>query len=339
MRENGYSEDFAETCLNQIKGFSEYGFPESHAASFALLVYASAWIKRHYPAEFACALLNSQPMGFYAPAQIIRDAQNHGVDVIPIDANYSSWDCTLIYPQEKNAMPKLQLGLRLINGLRRDHAEALNNSVKSEGTFDSIDSLWGRATPVSRSTLATLADADAFGSLETARRPAHWQIHALADRPAPLDSLLKPRTSKTEVQLPESSLQREMFNDYESTGLSLKAHPMQFLRATLRSKGIKTAEQLAVKNGVRAGSLVSVAGVVIIRQRPGTAKGVVFITLEDETGHLNLIIRPDIFERHRKTVMLSSALLASGSLQRTGEVIYVDIQSLQGIDAVTSVYL
>jgi error-prone DNA polymerase len=333
MSENGYSIEFAETCINQIKGFSEYGFPESHAASFALLVYASAWLKRHYPGEFACALLNSQPMGFYAPAQIIRDAQQHGVTIMPIDANHSGWDTSISYCDTKKEHPRLRLGLRLVLGLRRDHGEALRRSVESQGPCDSISSFWARDTGVSKSTLTTLARADVFGSLELNRRAAHWQIQELGHRPLPLDTFLKPREGSSPVALPESSMQREMFADYAMSGLSLRAHPMQFLRSYLNSRGAMTAEALCSKYGIKKGAVLSAGGIAIIRQRPGTAKGVVFVTLEDETGSLNLIIRPNLFERYNKIIMTSSSLLATGKLERIGEVIYIDVSILESLDA------
>jgi error-prone DNA polymerase len=331
MLENGYNAEFAETCLNQIKGFSEYGFPESHAASFALLVYASAWIKRHYPAEFACALLNSQPMGFYAPSQIVQDAQRHGVRVHPIDANKSSWNCSMTYAQGSDSA-ELRLGLRLIAGLRRDHAEAIAESVENAGEFDSIDSLWARDLTVSKSTLRTLARADAFKSLELTRRPAHWNINALGAHPAPMDKLFTKRTSGCEDALPKPTAQRDMFDDYATTGLSLRAHPLHFLRERLVRRGAYSSEQLLSKHGIKIGTRVSTAGLVIARQRPGTAKGVVFITLEDECGTVNLIIRPQLFEAHQTVTMRSSIILAEGKLERIGEVVYLDVAGLESLD-------
>lgn len=328
MLANGYSSEFADTCLNQIKGFSEYGFPESHAASFALLVYASAWIKCHYPAEFACALLNSQPMGFYAPAQIVRDAQRHGVSLLRIDANKSSWDCTVEY----SPTPTVQLGLRLISGIRHDHAEVLADSVRRDGSFDSLRDLWSRSLPISKKTLSRLAHADGFESVSLTRRPAHWEIQGLAPQPAPLDALLQPRSSASDVALPSTSLQREMFQDYATTGLSLRAHPMQFLRHYLAEQGAHTADSLSTRYGIAVGTAVSAAGIAIIRQRPGTANGVVFITLEDETGSVNLIIRPALFEQTHRTVMMSSVLYARGKLERIGEVIYIDTSSIESLD-------
>lgn len=330
MAENGYSQEFAETCLNQIKGFSEYGFPESHAASFALLVYASAWIKRYHPAEFACALLNSQPMGFYQPSQLVQDAQRHGVRVERIDANESSWDCSVTY--DESGRPYLRLGLRLISGLRRDHAAALEESVERDGSFDSLETLWARDTSITKATLRTLAKADVFDSTGLSRRPAHWNIHALAAKPAPLDALLTKRTHGTEQNLPQSDLQGDMFEDYSTTGLSLRAHPLQFLRAYLMTRRAKSAEQLSIHHGVRVGTAITIAGLAIVRQRPGTAKGVVFITIEDETGSVNLIIRPTIFERYSSITMRSSILFVEGKLERVGEVIYIDVARLETLD-------
>jgi error-prone DNA polymerase len=344
MCANGYSVEFAETCLNQIQGFSEYGFPESHAASFALLVYASAWIKRHYPAEFACALLNSQPMGFYEPAQIIKDAQRHGVAVLPIDVNYSSWDCRVEYRnrsqqgQKEDLPPQavLRLGLRLIRGLRHDHAKALEASQNTHSApYDSLHELWNNTPGLSPSTLTTLARADAFSSLGVHRRAAHWEIHALPSKPAPLDALLPPRESSSQARITAAPEQHEMFQDFATTGLSLRAHPLQYLRPYLTQRGVFTAEALSTKHALAISTTVSAAGLAITRQRPGTAKGVVFITLEDETGWLNLIIRPKLFEQHHKIIMLSGILLARGKLERIGEVVYIDVEQIRALDELT----
>jgi error-prone DNA polymerase len=326
MKENGYSEEFAETCLNQIKGFSEYGFPESHAASFALLVYASAWIKCHYPAEFAASLINSQPMGFYAPSQIVRDAEAHGVTVERIDANKSAWNCTVEYSGDST--PHLQLGLRLISGLRRDHAHALENS-SSQST--SISDLRSKVPTLMPSTLKTLARADSFSSFNLSRRSAQWQIQELPQTPGPLDALFTAR-SDTPVTLPQTTWQRDMFDDYATTGLSLRAHPVQCVRTILESKGAKTTTDLLSKNGIPVGTRVTTGGLAITRQRPGTAKGVVFITLEDEWGSLNLIIRPALFERYSTIVMSASLLCVKGSLQRIGEVIYIEVDDITSLD-------
>ncbi len=330
MLANGYSREFAETCLNQIKGFSEYGFPESHAASFALLVYASAWIKRHYPAEFACSLLNSQPMGFYAPAQIVRDAQKHGVEVLPIDANKSEWNCSVSYSHRE--IPALRLGLRLVRGLRHDHASELRESINTCGEFSKIHELWTHSAEISRASLRTLAHADAFQSLHADRRDTMWELQTLTTKPAPLDRFFEARSQSSLSHLPKSSPQQEMFQDYKTTGLSLKAHPLDFLRSTLERRGARSASDLSAASGIRVGSNVSAAGLVITRQRPGTAKGVVFLTLEDETGSLNVVIRPDLFDQHRANIMNSSVLLATGKLERVGEVIYIDAREIASLD-------
>jgi error-prone DNA polymerase len=333
MCANGYSVEFAETCLHQIQGFSEYGFPESHAASFALLVYASAWIKRHYPAEFACALLNSQPMGFYAPAQILRDAQRHGVQIEPIDANHSSWDCRIEYVHDGHShVPILRLGLRLIRGLRSDHAQALVRSREQGAPRTSLPALWTHSQGLSHTTLTTLANADAFASLGLTRREALWSIRDLPRSVGPLDSLLQSRSPSAPTSLPRTSPQQEMFKDYATTGFSLYSHPLQYLRTYLRQRNVLTAEDLSSRRGIPVATKVTAAGIAITRQRPGTAKGVVFITLEDETGSLNLIIRPDIFDLHQKTIMMASIVLASGSLQRSGEVVYIDVERLESLD-------
>jgi error-prone DNA polymerase len=339
MCENGYSVAFAETCLHQIQGFSEYGFPESHAASFALLVYASAWIKRHYPAEFACALLNSQPMGFYEPAQIIRDAQKHGVVVAPIDANHSSWDCSVTYRVREQStqptQPVLRLGLRLVRGLRHDQATTLEASRAAHGTpYSSLHDLWNHTESLSPSTLTSLARADAFSSFERSRRHAHWDIQALPPKPAPLDTLLTPRADSHAAKITPASEQREMFQDYASTGFSLRAHPVQYLRDYLTQRRVCTAETLSLTHGIPVSTKVSAAGLAITRQRPGTAKGVVFITLEDETGSLNLIIRPALFEQHHKTIMHANMLLARGKLERIGEIVYIDVDQIRSLDAI-----
>lgn len=338
MRANGYTEDFAESCLHQIQGFSEYGFPESHAASFALLVYASAWLKRHHPAEFACSLLNSQPMGFYAPAQIVQDAQRHGVAVAPIDANHSQWDCNVEYRTRdgSNQAPQalLRLGLRLVRGLRREQAQTLERARKDCGAFSSIHDVWSSDHSISHATLSRLAHADAFSSLKLSRRESHWDIQALPHSQAPLDRLLTSRHVRGgfrsgHAALPQTSVQREMFQDYETTGLSLRAHPMEHLRRHLQARNVRSARELSPQNGLPVSSRVSTAGLVITRQRPGTAKGVVFITLEDETGMINLIIRPKLFESRHKIITLSNALLATGKLERIGEVVYIDVAQVE----------
>jgi len=332
MTENGYSAEFAETCMNQIKGFSEYGFPESHAASFAQLVYASAWIKKHYPSEFATALLNSQPMGFYSPSQIISDAKNHGAKVNQIDINESLWDCTLI---KKDEVYYLQTGMRLVKGLQKKQARIISDAVNSFGKFTSIADLWnrGRGNGLTKGSLRLLARADAFRSLGLNRREAAWQIHALPDDIYPLDRLTHERNFHA-TALPQMSAQQEMFEDYSTTGFSLKNHPIGFLREGLTRLGTKTASILRAEHSVLGNKRVLVAGLAIVRQRPGTAKGVVFITLEDETGIVNLIIKPHIFEKYHQVILSSSCILAEGIYQKTAsaDVVYVAAYKIKSLD-------
>jgi error-prone DNA polymerase len=341
MTRNGYSVKFAETCMEQIKGFSEYGFPESHAASFALLVYASAWLKHHYPAEFATALLNSQPMGFYAPAQIVRDAQDHGVCVREADIAYSGWD-TRLEEDDTSRRPAVRLGLRLFKGLPRRETELLVDSRERHPTSQTIEEFWLNVThdyteaperPY-RSTLQIIARGDGFYSFGLTRREALWAIKALPEIPLPIDRATIPCqvTPPARTFLPASTTQQEMFADYAATGLSLKGHPIGFIRHELDRRRVSSAQALRALTRLPRDRTVAVAGVAIIRQRPGTAKGVVFITLEDETGITNLIIRPEVFEKYRRIVLASSSLLATGSLERIGEVIYINTTALEAID-------
>jgi error-prone DNA polymerase len=329
MRANGYTQEFAESCVQQIKGFSEYGFPESHAASFALLVYASAWIKRHYPAHFAAALLNSQPMGFYAPSQIISDARDHGVRVLPIDFQSSNWDCCI---EER----QLRLGLRLIKGLSEGQAIILSQLIKESGAISSLHQLWclaqERRCGLKKATLEQLARADAFRSINLVSRDALWQIHALPPEVLPLDQYEKTE-SHSSLELQRRSAQEEMFADYSVTGLSLRGHPIGFIREHLTKIGVVSTAALRDRQAVKPGASVAVAGLAIVRQRPGTAKGVVFITIEDETGIANLIIRPDIFERFRSIVLMSSSIVAYGRIERVDAVVYVTAEQIESLDS------
>jgi error-prone DNA polymerase len=315
MLANGYEQDCAERCFKQIEGFADYGFPESHAASFALLVYVSAWLKCHYPAAFACALLNSQPMGFYAPAQIVRDARDRCVVVHPPDVNHSNWDCTL----EGIA---LRLGLRQITGVRESDIEALveMRQVQTEG-FTSIAQI-GRAG-ISPTLLEKLARADAFNSLGLDRRAALWNVRALEDIP-PLPLLAEEgnntTTEKTPVQLPLMPLREYVIDDYRTMRLSLKAHPVALLRDQLQADGFSLCDRLAKTPD---GMTVQVAGLVITRQHPGSAKGVMFVTLEDETGLANLVVWQKVFEAHRSTALGANLIGVQGYLQREGQVIHV----------------
>jgi error-prone DNA polymerase len=316
MVARGYDRDFAQRCFNQIRGFGEYGFPESHAASFAQLVYVSSWLKCHYPAAFACALLNSQPMGFYAPAQIVRDAAEHGVRVLPVDVNASLWDCTL----EEGA---LRLGLRQIDGLPEHAAAALVSARESGGAYRDIADLRARGG-LSPAHIERLASADAFTSLGLSRRQALWDARSLIAAPdLPLFRAMGVREEGAEraaVRLPAMPLSEEVVADYQTTRLSLKAHPMAFLRADLAARGFVRAADLRSR---KFRSMVQVAGVVLIRQRPGSAKGVTFITLEDETGVVNLVVWPDLKERLRKVVMGARLMEVRGRVEYDDEVIHV----------------
>ncbi len=396
MRKNGYTVEFSEYCFHQIRGFGEYGFPESHAASFALLVYASAWLKHYHPAEFAAALINSQPMGFYAPAQIIRDVRDHDVEVRPADINHSTWDCTLedrhegteARRHEGNAgdevpdgdegnkwstyegtegrgeaagssppclrasvpsclPPALRLGFRLVKGLRRLAADRIVTARQDVGSFVSVDHLH-RLTGLSKKVLTTLAEADAFASLGLPRREALWQVMALSDEAYPLfdDSISEEtpepdsinnqqstaapasaasspsslRRSVAPSLLPPMPLSREVMTDYATTGLSLKSHPAALVREQLDAQRIVRAKDLA---DLPRGHWVKVAGVVLVRQRPATAAGIVFCTIEDETGIANLIIKPDVYERYRDAARSATFLQADGYVERQGQVIHV----------------
>jgi error-prone DNA polymerase len=310
----GYDRDFAQRCFDQIKGFGEYGFPESHAASFAHLVYVSSWLKWKYPAAFACALLNSQPMGFYAPAQIVRDAREHGVAVREVDVNCSDWDCTL----ESGA---LRLGLRQIESLQRDAAERL----VARRPYRTVEELRSRGrVPVH--AVQRLASADAFRSMGLDRRAALWDSRALRQSPdLPLFNYADARDEGVEAeatQLPAMGLSEHVVNDYQTIRLSLKAHPMRFLREHYAGQKFVTADQL---KSIRDGKRLSIAGLVLIRQRPGSAKGVVFITIEDEAGIANLVVWPDVFEKQRKTVMGARLMAVHGIVQRDPDSVVIHV--------------
>jgi len=344
MIARGYDAEFAHRCFDQIKGFGEYGFPESHATSFAHLAYVSSWIKLHYPAVFACALLNSQPMGFYAPAQIVRDAREHGVEVREVDVNCSDWDCTLESPLpsrgeeeprsgegegqlgearlpfsstlspagEREYGPALRLGLRQIDGLQRETAER----VMTRRPYRTVEELRSRSgVPVH--AIQQLAAADAFRSMGLDRRAALWDSRALKAAPdLPLFAYAEARDEGSETepaQLPDMPLSEHVVNDYQTIRLSLKAHPMAFLREHYTAQKFITADQL---KSIRDGKRLSIAGLVLIRQRPGSAKGVVFITIEDETGIANLVVWPDVFEKQRKIVMGARLMTVHGIIQR-----------------------
>src|SRR5579862_5921144 len=371
MRRNGYTEDFARRCFSQIEGFGTYGFPESHAVSFALLAYDSAWLKWKYPEVFACALLNSLPMGFYQPAQIVRDAIEHGVTVLPVDINHSDWDCTLEegYGNEPSparggglgggtaaaAVPReskkqrawgehphpdpppqagegdslaLRLGFRQIQGFAEADAGEL---VEHRGPGYRSPQDLARRSGLSREALSTLAAADAFRSLGLDRRAALWAVKPLGDASLPLFDV----TARVEpaVDLPEMPLGEHVTEDYATLGLSLKRHPVAFLRESLSARGIRPCADL---RDTSDGQRIEVAGLVLVRQRPGTASGVIFMTMEDETGIANIIIWRDMFRRFRRIVMTGRLIAAAGRVQKDGmegRVIHVVAERLTDLSA------
>jgi error-prone DNA polymerase len=401
MIAKGYRREFAERCFQQIEGFGEYGFPESHAASFALLVYASAWIKCHYPDVFAAALLNSQPMGFYAPAQIMRDAEEHGIEIRPVDVNFSDWDCTLenepgtrdrIHSRHTDMKDDiwskyaLRLGLRQISGLAEKDGRAIADArrlarsapsplvgegrgggsnwiaatratptpdpslqepapgraqprpgwggelspCRTEVKFDSVRDLWLR-TRLPPATLERLAAADAFGSLGLNRRDALWAVKALRRAGDKDDLPLFAHAAMAELEpdagLPPMPPGEEVIEDYRHLRLSLKAHPLAFLRAELERRGIVAHQQLA---SMRSGERVTVAGLVLVRQRPGTTN-VIFMTLEDETGIANTIVWPRIFETYRPVVLGARLISVTGELQNESGVIHVVARHMEDL--------
>ena len=323
MTARGYDPEFAERCFNQIKGFGDYGFPESHAASFAKLVYVSSWMKCHYPAAFAAALLNSQPMGFYAPAQIVRDAREHEVEVRGVDVNFSDWDCTL-EPCETGFA--LRLGLRHVDGMRADAGARI--MAARDAPFEDVADLKARAK-LDRGMIGKLAAADAFRSVGIDRRQALWQAQGLRDAPAlPIFEHAEAAGEGAEpvVALPAMPQAEHVVADYQTLRLSLKAHPMSFFRASLAKQGFSATENLI---HMAHGARVSLAGLVLVRQKPGSAKGVCFITLEDEVGVANLVIWPNLFEHFRAIIMSARLLVVHGRVQTDGRVIHVVADRLE----------
>ncbi|NUB04641.1 error-prone DNA polymerase [Azospirillum sp. Vi22] len=318
MVARGYTQEFAEQTFKQLEGFGSYGFPESHAASFALIAYASSWMKCHHPEVFACALLNAQPMGFYAPAQIVRDAREHGVEVRPVDVNRSRWDCTL--ERTANGTLALRLGFRMIKGLV-NAAGASIVGAREDRPYASVEDLWRRSgVPVA--ALRQLAAADAFGGMGLRRREAAWAIWALRDEALPLFTVAgaEREAEEPEVILRPMSAGGEVVEDYTTVSLSLRNHPVAFLRQDLDSLGFIPCAELA---RIRDGRKVAVSGLVLVRQRPGSANGVLFVTLEDESGIANIIIWKQVFERYRRIVLGASMLGVRGRVQVEGEVIHV----------------
>jgi error-prone DNA polymerase len=360
MLARGHPMEFARGVFQQISGFSGYGFPESHAASFALLVYASCWLKKHHPAAFACALLNSQPMGFYQPSQIVQDAAKHGVVVQPVDVNHSDWDCTLETAADVSA---LRLGMRIVQGMRSDIAEQIARERTSQGPYRSLDNLRRRVS-VPISALRQLAQADAFGSVQLPRQQALWAMRRMSDIEAPLfeqcevsmprneDQMQFPNGSKSHIvdaranaddfrvsadntdELPPIPASSQVTADYIATGLSLKAHPLRFMRESLAARRVIENALLLDATRTPTGSRATVAGMVLVRQRPGTASGIVFITIEDETGIANLIVRPEIYERYRRAARHAGIILCTGTVERAGKVVHIKAQSIRSANTI-----
>ena len=334
MCQKGLTEDFAQRVFQQIRGFGEYGFPESHAASFALLVYISAWLKRYYPAVFTAGLINSQPMGFYAPAQLIRDVRQQGVEVRPVDVNASHWDCTLEQAPGEPAgevlgdAPHLRLGFRLLRGVPQAAIDRLVEYRTAHGPLTSVAML--RRAGLPQRVITQLADADALQSLQKGRRQALWD--ALGE---PIDKHARPLFSQLEddepeVLLPELSPDEEVLADYRTAGLSLKNHPLAFHREKLNTLRVRSAAAL---DALSDRTPVKVAGLVLLRQRPSTAKGITFVTLEDETGLANLVLRQEIWDRYYKVARTSPAWIAQGRLERKDRVIHILVHRLEDLAA------
>ncbi|WP_265502009.1 error-prone DNA polymerase [Paracoccus beibuensis] len=346
MVERGYDRDFAERTFRQLEGFGSYGFPESHAASFARIAYASAWLKCWHPDAFCAALLNSQPMGFYAPAQIVRDVRDHGVQVRPVSVTGSDWDCTL---ESLSGTPAaageggarafaVRLGLRMVKGLREAHAAAIV-LARAERPFTSVEDLW-RRVKVPFAALTILAEADAFQDLGLTRRQALWAIRGLPDAELPLFALLRdddipgsghsPPGAEPLVPLRPMPAGREVVEDYSRTGLSLRRHPVAFLRDGLARRRMRSCADAMSAPG---GRWLEAAGLVLVRQRPGSAKGVMFITIEDETGIANLVVWPKVFEAHRRIVLGAGMIGVAGRVQRSGEVVHLVVHRITDLSA------
>jgi error-prone DNA polymerase len=328
MRARGYAEAFARAIFQQILGFGEYGFPESHAASFALLAYVSAWLKCHEPAALTCALLNSQPMGFYTPSQLVQDARRHGVTVLPVDVGVSDWDCAL--PQRDT----VRLGLRLVKGLAQTAAQRIA-AARAQGAFDGVDDLAQRAA-LNRRDLNALADADALAALAGHRHRAHWAA-AGVEEGRPLLQRNSPPEATPLLRAPGEA--QNILADYASTGLTLRRHPLELLRAQLaRQRVLRSDEVLRHQHG----DFIRIAGLVVCRQHPSSANGVLFLTLEDEAGNSNIIVWNSVAQRQRRVLLHSRLLGVAGEVQREGEVVHVvakrltDYSALLGALAVAS---
>jgi error-prone DNA polymerase len=327
----GYERAFAEQTFKQIEGFGSYGFPESHAASFALIAYASSWMKCHHPDVFCTALLNAQPMGFYASAQIVRDARQHGVEVRPIDVNHSRWDCTL--EPTKSEYHAVRLGLRYVRDLKNADGAAIV-LARGDEPYSSVEEIQRRAEVGGRA-LDRIGEAGGFGSLGASRRAGLWEVKGLGEEALPLFAAaderagkLRPEAFEPMVALTPMGEGEEVVEDYRSIGLSLRAHPLAFLRDELAHRKMISCAAL---RDMKDGRWVNLAGLVLVRQKPGSAKGVMFITLEDETDVANLVIWPNLFEKHRRVVLGASMMGVRGQVQREGEVIHIVAQRLDDL--------
>jgi error-prone DNA polymerase len=327
MTKKGYPEEYARRVFKQLEGFGSYGFPESHAASFAHLVYISSWIKCHYPDVFCCALLNSQPMGFYQPSQIVDDAKRHGVEARPVDINYSTWDNLL--EEQVGQYRALRLGFRQVRGLSQEDCIKLESGRGKN--YSTVDEL--RDIDISQAGLERLAEADAFRSIGLDRRQALWEV-STKDRNVALFAGRQPEDAKHEnIILPEMSMPEHVVQDYKALSLSLKGHPVSFVREKLEQLHIVSINQLEVMND---GDFVKVAGLVLVRQRPETAKGICFMTIEDETGNGNLVVWKDLFEEYRKPIMQAKLIMVEGKLQKEGDVIHLIVSSCYDISRLLS---
>jgi error-prone DNA polymerase len=334
----GLSMEFAEQVFTQIRGFGEYGFPESHAASFALLVYVSAWLKCHHPAVFAAAVINSQPMGFYSVSDLVTDARRHAVTVLPVDVNLSDWDCTLEEEDggtnNANKRQALRLGMKVVHGIRQDDVMRILEN-RGERLYGSVEDLRRRGR-ASRSFIMKLADADAFSSFQRDRRSALWE--ALAQERSRCEQPLFDLISASDDDVPELPVMQpaeQVEMDYRTAGLSLKGHPLMFWREQLAAKSVVTATQLETLGNNR---YVRVAGIVLLRQRPFTAKGITFVTLEDETGTINLVLKQYIWERYYSVGRRSNAWLVHGKLEKKSSVIHVVAHRLEDLSATLGKY-
>jgi error-prone DNA polymerase len=335
MLSNGLTAEFAERVFSQIRGFGEYGFPESHAASFALLVYVSCWLKHYYPAAFCTSILNSLPMGFYAPAQLVQDAKAHGVAIAPVDINASDWESTL-EPEKaanKNSQENvysIRLGLQMIRGLQESIGRAVVEARNDEGPFRDMADLAKRAG-LGQGAITRLAESGALQSITGDRRAALWQSLA-QERSSAEHTLFSDAGVDCDEAIPDSLASmhevEEVYADFDTIGLSLRAHPVSFVRTQLDRLRVTGSKSLAT---TMDGSFVRVAGLVILRQRPGTAKGITFVTLEDEFGSMNLVVKPEVWQRHYKVARRSNAWLVHGVVENRENIIHVVVGRIEDL--------